>query len=129
MRQLRYSDLEKYTERAMQMLDKDIVELSKQFAIWGHTPEEVAQELRWQIFRKIHLYDPTKASIRTWGVSVCRRRLIDMDRVGNKKNVDVLNTMRWVPLEVEDSGTGEEGHWFTADFDENILALQMRDEW
>lgn len=134
MRHLHYGDLDRYTERAMQLLDKDIVAMSRQFAIWGHTKEEVAQELRWHVFRKIEQYDPKKASIRTWGVSICRRRLIDLDRKGYKLNVDVMNTKHIVPLDMDDDyggveADGDGGGWFLADVDENILALMHQETW
>lgn len=71
---------ESYTERALALLEKDICYLAS--ANWGYgmPPEDVRQELRIQVWRKIHLYNPKKKALRTWAQQVMRNRLIDMSR-------------------------------------------------
>lgn len=42
--------------------------------------EEVAQEVMSTLWRKAHLFDPTKASVATWVFTIARNRRIDMLR-------------------------------------------------
>lgn len=72
--------VDNYTERALAILEYDVCYLSQ--ANWGYgmSKEDVAQELRVQLWRKLHLYNPYKSSIKTWGWRVMRMRLIDMSR-------------------------------------------------
>ena len=49
----------------------------------GATPdlgEEVAQDVMATLWRKAHLFDPTKASVSTWIFTIARNRRIDMLR-------------------------------------------------
>jgi RNA polymerase sigma factor (sigma-70 family) len=69
-----------YTERALSLLEKDIHYLSVSNWGYGMPPEDVRQELRIQLWRKIHLYNPHKKALRTWAQQVMRNRLIDMSR-------------------------------------------------
>lgn len=76
---LRYR-CETYTERALQSIEKDVWYLVTHNFGYGMARADVAQELRIQVWRKIHLYDPKKKSFRTWAQQVMRNRLIDMSR-------------------------------------------------
>lgn len=77
---LRGYDPENYTERALWILEKDIYYLSGTNFGYGMPPEDVRQELRLQLFRKMHLYNPNKKALRTWAQQVMRNRLTDMNR-------------------------------------------------
>lgn len=88
-------DRDNYAERALAFLEKDICYLSQMNWGYGIDKEDVAQELRLQIWRKLHLYHPGKAGLRTWGQRVMRMRLIDMKRgmINQRKGYvrDMLN--------------------------------------
>lgn len=77
---LRGYNNQNYTERALELVEYDICYLAHMNWGYGMAPEDIAQELRMHLWNKIHLYDPGKASIRTWSQRVMRMRLIDMSR-------------------------------------------------
>lgn len=71
---------ESYTERALSLLEKDICYLARNNWGYGMSREDVEQELRMHLWRKLHLYRPSKAGLRAWAQRVMRMRLIDMSR-------------------------------------------------
>jgi RNA polymerase sigma factor (sigma-70 family) len=69
-----------FTERALLLLEKDIVYLARNNWGYGMEKEDVAQELRLHLWNKLHNYDPRKKGLRTWAQQVMRNKLIDMSR-------------------------------------------------
>lgn len=80
-----------YSCQALALLEPDISRMVAQFHIRGLTADDLAQELRFQLWRKIEKYHPEKAGIRTWGVRVMRNYITDLHQRTIKKNVDVLD--------------------------------------
>lgn len=65
---------ENYTELALRSLERDIQRAACQFPVKNMPWKDVEQEFRWQLYRKFHLYDPEKATLRTWAWMVMRNR-------------------------------------------------------
>lgn len=74
-----------YTERALAHLEKDVCYLARNNWGYGMTQEDVAQELRLQLWRKLDQYDPHQRALRTWAQQVMRRKLMDMAKVHGRK--------------------------------------------
>lgn len=67
-----------YSLRMMQSIEPTIIHESKQHYIAGYDREDVAQELRLHLWKKIHLYNPKLANFKTWSMQVIHNKLIDL---------------------------------------------------
>lgn len=52
--------------------------------------EEIAQEVMATVWRKAHLFDPTKASVATWVFTIARNRRIDIARKAKRPEPEDL---------------------------------------
>jgi DNA-directed RNA polymerase specialized sigma24 family protein len=95
---LRGYDRDSYAERALSFLEKDVCYLAQMNWGYGMGKDDVAQELRLHLWRKLHLYHPGKAGLRTWAQRVMRMRLIDMSR----KKKEILDSDRRAHIESEE---------------------------
>lgn len=70
-----------YTERALELLEKDICYFATLHnGQYGMDFDDIAQEMRIHLWRKLDRYHPGKAGLRTWANRVMRMRLIDLSR-------------------------------------------------
>ncbi len=67
-------------EEYLKEIEPDIKGKSRTYRIWGLDLEDVAQELRIHLMNKFDLFDPKKASFRTWANRVMRNKLTNMAR-------------------------------------------------
>ncbi len=68
-----------YSLRMMQSVEHKIISLAKQNHLPGYDKEDLAQELRLHLWKKIHLYDPGgAANFSTWCNRVLRNKIIDL---------------------------------------------------
>lgn len=81
-----------YSERALALLEKDVCYLAHNNWGYGMEPADVAQELRFHLWRKLHTYHPGKAELRTWAQSIMRRKLIDMSQAPNRSRRELLDS-------------------------------------
>jgi len=84
--------------QALNTLEKDVLLYAYRYHIINLTQEDVEQELRYQLWRKLPLFNPNRSSIRTWAWLVMRSRLIDLDQATKKKNHDCLDNPNKMPL-------------------------------
>lgn len=64
-----------YTELFMQLAEPRICFLSTYHHIYGYEPDDIAQELRFRLWKQIHKYDPQKASFSTWSSTVLNNHI------------------------------------------------------
>jgi RNA polymerase sigma factor (sigma-70 family) len=69
-----------FEESAMMIAEYDIFQLALRYKIPNYDPEDIAQELRWELWKALPNYDPKKAGLRTFVNLVCRRRLYKLIR-------------------------------------------------
>jgi len=67
-------------EAAMKVLEGYIIGASNRYHVEGFDAEDVAQELRLHVWKKMHLYNPTIGTIETWGYRVITNRVRDLAR-------------------------------------------------
>jgi RNA polymerase sigma factor (sigma-70 family) len=67
-------------ENFMNALEGYIIQVSRNYWVEGFDSEDIAQELRLHLWRKIKNYDPTKGTIETWGRKVLVNRVRDLYR-------------------------------------------------
>lgn len=67
-----------YAMLAMEIIEDLVLMMSNQYRINGLDVNDVAQELRLHIWRKLDKYDPNKASFKTWARRVMRNKLTDL---------------------------------------------------
>ena len=74
--------------QAMAELEPRICFLSSPsvFRIGDYTQEDLAQELRLQVWKKLPKFDPTRSKLLTWGQMVMTFRLIDLNRMSQRHN-------------------------------------------
>jgi len=72
-----------WREEAIRQLEPDIKLYAYRFHIKGMEPDDVAQEMRLQLWRKLEKYDPMKSGLRTWAQRVMRNRCTDLHRRAN----------------------------------------------
>lgn len=89
-----------YAERALALLEKDVCYLARTNWGYGMPVADVEQELRIQIWKKLHLYHPGKKALRTWAQQVMRNRLIDMSR----KKKELLDSDKRFYIDGTDAG-------------------------
>lgn len=63
---------------ALEHLEKDILYCARRYRIIGMDIEDIVQELRYHLLRKLDRFDRTKSRLRTWAMRVMRNRLIDI---------------------------------------------------
>lgn len=67
-------------QRAMALLEGYIISAANKCWVEGFDADDVAQELRMHLWRKIHLYNPLIGTIETWGYQVISNRVRDLAR-------------------------------------------------
>lgn len=93
MKKVSYLYIERtYAIRALEVFERDIGMFASRYNVPGMDFDDVAQDLRIQLWRKLDKYDPTKAGLRKWSWMVMGSRVKDLLRMANKKNKDMLNT-------------------------------------
>lgn len=80
-----------YAENAMQLIEYDIDWLCRKFTVKNMDPDDLAQELRLHVWRKLDKYDPRRCSFRVWAKQIMRNRIYDLHRKTKKKNIDMLD--------------------------------------
>ena len=80
-----------YADTAMGLIEHDLVTKCAKHSIRGFDSEDLAQELRLHLWRKLDRYDPTKAGFRTWANRVMNNRLKDMYKRTIMPRRDALN--------------------------------------
>lgn len=78
--------------QALNSLERDVVMFAKMYKIKNLTQEDVEQELRFHLWKKLHLFNPSKSSLRTWSWRVLRNKTITLNRIVIKKNHDCLDS-------------------------------------
>lgn len=83
------SDENYYSTLAMKVFEWDISLMCRLYKIRGYEADDLAQELRLQLWRKLPLYDPTKSGLRTWAVKVMKNKIKDLYRYSkyNKREI------------------------------------------
>lgn len=64
--------------KIMQEVEGYVVMFALQHRLPGLEPEDVAQELRLHLWRRLPSYDPRKASPKSWARTVLWRKVIDL---------------------------------------------------
>jgi len=67
-------------EEAMKILEGYIISASNRYHVEGFDAEDIAQELRLHLWKKLHLYNPTIGTIETWGYRVISNKVRDLSR-------------------------------------------------
>jgi RNA polymerase sigma factor (sigma-70 family) len=62
----------------MRAMENYIISTSNKYWIEGFDADDVAQELRMHLWRRIPKYNPTKGTIETWGYQVVVNRARDL---------------------------------------------------
>ena len=94
-------------ETYLKEIEPDISAKSFAYRIWGLDKEDVAQELRIHLLNKFDLFNPDKASFRTWANRVMRNKLIDLERT-NRKEKDIIYASQFKVEDNEEFDTYEE---------------------
>ncbi len=84
-------------ETYLEALEPTTIFYSKKYRIWGLDWEDVAQEIRIHLWRKLKLYDVTRSSVKTWATKVIKNKIIDLSR----KKKDLMDYA--IPLEWDES--------------------------
>jgi DNA-directed RNA polymerase specialized sigma24 family protein len=66
-------------ELAMARAEYIIFQLALRYKIPTYTPEDIAQELRFYLWRKLPQYNPQRASLETWVNLILRRQIYKLD--------------------------------------------------
>jgi RNA polymerase sigma factor (sigma-70 family) len=83
-----------FTERALSLLEPDLIAVSYKHNISGYDPEDIQQELRIKLWQALKTYKSNGAGLRTWGVRVINNRLIDLLRQSQYLNHRALTKSR-----------------------------------
>lgn len=75
-----------WSEFALKVLEGDVQFLARRYHIKGYEFEDLCQELRMHLWRKISKYDPRISGIRTWANAVMRNRLKDLLKAQDYSN-------------------------------------------
>ena len=95
-----------WRERALILLEPDVKRFSRDWKISGLEKDDIEQELRHQLWRKLPKYNPFKSSLRTWAWQVMRNRKIDLNRRAN----DFLDSEMRIFPETEAGDLDNKGH-------------------
>ena len=69
-----------YTLMFLEYIEPDVKLYARNYHIKGMDFDDVAQELRYHLWKKMHKYNPYRGSPRTWSWRVMRNKLTDMSR-------------------------------------------------
>ena len=81
-------------EDYLEVLEPVTIYYSKKYRIWGLDWEDVAQEVRIHLWRKLKYYDITKSALKTWATKVIRNKIIDLSRK-KKDLIDMAIPLDW----------------------------------
>ena len=84
MRKLNYEPKDS-KELALEHLEKDVKYFATQFKINGMDDDDIAQELRMRVWEKLDEFDSKKSRLQTWGVTVMRNHLYNINKRQNRK--------------------------------------------
>lgn len=110
-----------YSERALELLEKDICYLSYEIRVAGLSPEDVAQELRIHLWNKLHLYNHNKAGLRAWAQAVMRRKLVDLGRGTYNRRTGVPNDILDSPLRAWYEDLGDQ--WLASEWEMQEITI------
>lgn len=65
-------------EGFMRNMENYVINCAKRYYVDGYESDDIAQELRMHLWKKLHKYDPTKGKIETWGRLVLENKARDM---------------------------------------------------
>jgi RNA polymerase sigma factor (sigma-70 family) len=65
-------------EEFMKAIEGYVIATSNRYWIEGFDADDLAQELRMHLWRKMHLYNPRKGTIETWAYKVMVNRARDL---------------------------------------------------
>lgn len=94
-------EFENYTHLAMQMVEPDIFYKAAMSNIRGMDSDDIAQELRLHIWKKIHRgrYDPRKAGFRAWAKRVIANKIKDLHRKTQRVGRDALDDDKTINID------------------------------
>lgn len=78
-------EVKNYRDLALVVIDPVICAKAAKYQIKGYDPDDLAQELRIHLLRKVVQYDPNKAGFKTWANKVLNNRLRDLNRGARTK--------------------------------------------
>ena len=73
-----------FMEAAMSVAEWDVFQLAIRYKIKGYDAADIAQELRFQLWKKLPLYDPTRASLRTFCNRVMKNHLKNLNKASRR---------------------------------------------
>jgi DNA-directed RNA polymerase specialized sigma24 family protein len=96
---MQYDDT--FTGLFLEMIEPYIKTFSYQYKIPGLYSDDIAQELRFFVWRKIDKYNPMLSSPKTWSVRVMKNRIYDLSNPKKyKKDMIIDKTVSIHDLEV-----------------------------
>lgn len=101
---------------AFSRYETDIVAKAKKYLIPGLDWDDVAQELRITLWRKLPQYKPSRASERTFADRIMQRRLIDLHRTAERKKRYHDNHHDSFDAMMESGYDLSDGKWIHVDF-------------
>ena len=69
----------------LQQFEPTLIKLAKTYKIPPLEWEDIAQELRIQLWLKREKYNPKKATYENWAYIVCRKKIVDLARYYDAK--------------------------------------------
>jgi RNA polymerase sigma factor (sigma-70 family) len=88
-----------FKTEAILQLDEDICYLSEHWNIPGMEADDIAQELRLFLWKKLDGYDPARSSIRTYADRIMKNKLRNMYRDAGRKPLN--NSFMYGTLDTE----------------------------
>lgn len=85
-------------EMFMRNMENYVINCAKRYYINGLESDDIAQELRMHLWRRLPKYDPMKGKIETWGHMVVENKARDLHK---KKVIDYYNGE--IPEDFEDN--------------------------
>ena len=92
-----------FEELVMIASEKDIAYICQTYWIKGYDKEDLAQELRFHLWKKLYLYNPTKSRFRTWAKEVMMNRLRNLTIASHREKREIqhnLTSLENLPDEV-----------------------------
>jgi RNA polymerase sigma factor (sigma-70 family) len=80
-----------YSEYAMQQSELYISWFCRNYFIPNWEMDDLAQELRLHLWKKLDRYDPAKSTFKSWSKRILRNKVIDLIRTANKQGHDFLD--------------------------------------